>query len=128
MVLPYFRASKYEERFFAESVKFAVLSDTHIGLSEKKNTYKMFHYNDRILLDMIEDINAIGDVDFVLVPGDLTKDSEPYNHKEAKEILDVLAMPYFAVPGNHDVIKVWSSEPTWGIEEFVTWYDMPWYR
>jgi hypothetical protein len=31
----------------------------------------MFHYNDKVLRDMVADINAMKNVSFVLVPGDL---------------------------------------------------------
>jgi glycerophosphoryl diester phosphodiesterase len=111
-----------------DSVKFVVISDLHLGLNETENTYKMFHYNDQILGDIIDDINSMGDVDFVIVPGDLTKDSEPYNHQRVLERLNGLNMPYYIVPGNHDVFKEGLPAENWPIEKIVEYYPMPWHE
>ncbi|MGB4697730.1 MAG: metallophosphoesterase [Methanothrix sp.] len=111
-----------------DSVKFVVISDLHLGLNETENTYKMFHYNDQILEDIIDDINSMGDVDFVIVPGDLTKDSEPYNHQRVLERLNGLIMPYYIVPGNHDVFKEGLPAENWPIEKIVEYYPMPWHE
>ncbi len=74
-------------------VKFVVLSDLHIGLNETNIAYKMLHYNDKVLRDMVAEINVMRNASFVLVSGDLTKDSEPYNRVEALKILGSLNMP-----------------------------------
>lgn len=111
-----------------DPVKFVVITDLHLGLDEPENTYKMFHYNDQILGDMINEINSMGDVDFVLVPGDLTKDSEPYNHQRVLEQLNGLNMSYYLIPGNHDVFKEGMDAENWPIEKVVENYPMPWYE
>lgn len=103
-------------------VTFAVISDPHMGTGELNNTNKMFHYNQDVLRWIIEEINARSDIDFVLVLGDITKDSEPINHVRAKEILDKLDVPYFAIPGNHDVNKT-QIKGEKGIEDFVQIYQ-----
>jgi len=109
-------------------VKFVVLSDPHIGLNETNNTYKMFHYNDKILTGMIDDINKMNDVKFILIAGDLTKDSEPYNHERILEILGKLKAPYFITPGNHDIRTKVMPAANWGSKELIKNYPMPWYN
>jgi 3',5'-cyclic AMP phosphodiesterase CpdA len=107
----------------ANKVAFAVLSDPHIALKESENTWKMFHYSQDVLSWAIDEINKRNDIDFVLVPGDLTKDSEPYNHRAVKAMLDKLDVPYYVIPGNHDVKKDWMPKENWGISEFVNYYE-----
>lgn len=103
-------------------VIFAILSDPHIGSGETVNTNKMYNYNQEILAWMIEEINSRSDIDFVLVLGDITKDSEPINHIRAKDLLDTLNVPYYVLPGNHDVDKT-SIKNELGIESFVQIYQ-----
>jgi 3',5'-cyclic AMP phosphodiesterase CpdA len=92
-------------------------------MGEPANTNKMFHYNQDVLRWVIEEINTRSDIDFVLVLGDLTKDSEPINHVLVKDMLDKLNAPYFVVPGNHDVNKTSVKGMKNGIEDFVKAYQ-----
>lgn len=109
-----------------DTVKFVVLSDSHIGLDEDDNTWKMFHYSQKIVSDMVNDVRDMGDVDFILLPGDLTKDSEPKNHQWFIDLLSPLGIPYYITPGNHDVLKKGIPEENWGPEELRKNYPMPW--
>ena len=109
-----------------DTVKFVVFSDLHIGLNETNNTYKMFHYNEKIVSDMVNEVSRMKDVSFVLIAGDLTKDSEPKNHKKVLEILNRLNKPYYITPGNHDVMKKGIPVENWGAPELVKNYPMPW--
>jgi alkaline phosphatase len=111
-----------------KEINFVVLSDLHLGLNETNNTYKMFHYNDQILRDAVAQINNMKNVSFVLISGDLTKDSEPYNHQRVIEILGNLKVPYFITPGNHDVLKKDLPANAWGAEELRKNYHMPWHN
>ncbi|MDI3499574.1 MAG: alkaline phosphatase [Synergistaceae bacterium] len=106
----------------AKKVAFAVLSDLHMALNEPENTWKMFHYNQDVLSWAIDEINKRQDIDFVLVPGDLTKDSEPYNHRAVKAMLDKLNVPYYVIPGNHDVKKDWMPQGNLGVADFARYY------
>ncbi len=110
------------------TVKFAVISDLHIGLNETNNTYKMFHYNDKIVSNMVDEINQMKDVSFVLIPGDLTKHSEPRNHQKVLELLSKLNKPYYISPGNHDVKKKDMPAENWGSAELIKNYPMPWHN
>lgn len=77
----------------AGPVRFAYMTDLH--LSEGSPRFTQLQY-------CIDSINARGDVDFVLIGGDITdfgSDNELY---AAKEALDRLRMPYWVVAGNHD--------------------------
>jgi len=55
-------------------------------------------------------VNEIPDLDFVLVPGDLTSDGEPWNIDAVKAILDELVVPYYVILGNHDISLVPTEE------------------
>lgn len=111
-----------------DTLKFVVFSDLHIGLNETNNTYKMFHYSDDIVSNMVNEVAKMKDVSFVLIVGDLTKDSEPKNHKRVLEILSKLNKPYYITPGNHDVRKKGLPAENWGAAELVKNYSMPWHN
>jgi predicted phosphodiesterase len=90
---------------------FAVISDPHITVPNPDtgwfkavipNEPTMYDRSVEILETVIAEINALPDVDFVLVAGDLTKDSEPYNHDKARELFTRFRKPVFCVSGNHD--------------------------
>jgi 3',5'-cyclic AMP phosphodiesterase CpdA len=97
-------------------VRFAVLSDLHLHSTELGTNgaaFQNYLTKDRKLLlesselldAAIDKINALP-VDFVLVPGDLTKDGEALNHKNVAEKLRKLTeagKPVFIINGNHDV-------------------------
>ncbi|MCL2184576.1 MAG: metallophosphoesterase [Treponema sp.] len=97
-------------------VRFAVISDIHVYIQELGSTGSAFEkvmLSDRkLLLDSIDlldfGINEIiaSDVNFVLIPGDLTKDGELINHRIVAEKLNILkeaGIKAYVVPGNHDV-------------------------
>jgi outer membrane protein assembly factor BamB len=95
------------------SLRFAWLSDTHIG-------------SDRGAADLrasVADINALQGLSFVLVTGDITEMGTYDNLSLAKEILDGLRVPYHIIPGNHDT--KWSGSGgsdfarLWGADRFA---------
>jgi len=95
---------------------FAVISDIHIYSPELGSSgsafEKVLHSDRKLLLSSIEllefainEIIASG-VNFVLIPGDLTKDGELVNHRIAAEKLNALTaagIAVYVIPGNHDV-------------------------
>ena len=97
-------------------VKFAVISDLHMydpSLGTTGSAFEKTMNSDRkLLLDSealldyaIEDILA-SDAEFVLIPGDVTKDGELVNHEIVAEKLEKLkaaGLGVYLVPGNHDV-------------------------
>jgi len=97
-------------------VNFAVISDIHVYSAELGSSgaafEKTMNSDRKLLLDSIDLLDfAIAeileaDVNFVLIPGDLTKDGELVNHKIVAEKLQKLTdadIAVYVVPGNHDV-------------------------
>lgn len=95
--------------------RFAVFTDTHFHsreLGTSGDAFEKYLAGDRKLLRESEEILARGierinreKVDFVLVPGDLTKDGEVINHKKVVAYLSKLSpgVKAYVVPGNHDI-------------------------
>ncbi|MEJ5307417.1 MAG: metallophosphoesterase [candidate division WOR-3 bacterium] len=100
----------------SSELKFAIISDIHLydtilGITGKE--FENYIENDRKLLkessflldQFFEDIKNY-DIDFILIPGDITKDGELINHKlfieKSSEILS-RGIRIFVVPGNHDI-------------------------
>ena len=98
-----------------DTIKFAVIADPHIAVAAPGFTLETDPYIDsepgrKFLKESVElftaatkMVNAIPDLDFILVPGDLTKDSERYNHKKLLGLLPKFKAPVYVVAGNHDM-------------------------
>ncbi len=97
-------------------VRFLVVSDLHIydvSLGTEGDAFEHYLANDRKLLRESTEILAtvVGEAagvaaDFVLIPGDLTKDGEEAAHHLAVGYLNQLeagGKAVYVVPGNHDV-------------------------
>ncbi len=87
-----------------QSFTFAHVTDTHVGGATGADDLRR----------TVEDIKAIGIVDFVLVTGDVTEFGSHAELEEARGILEGLGIPWYAVPGNHD--SKWSES---GCNDFV---------
>jgi len=90
---------------------FALISDPHVSVPNPDTGWyappiplepTMYDRSVELLEAAIDEINALPEVDFVLVAGDLTRDSEPYNHFRARELFTHFRKPVFCVSGNHD--------------------------
>lgn len=90
---------------------FALITDPHVAVANPDtgwtrfaipNEPTMYAQSVELLETAIAEINALPELDFVLVAGDLTKDSEPYNHDRARELLTRFRTPVFCISGNHD--------------------------
>jgi 3',5'-cyclic AMP phosphodiesterase CpdA len=90
---------------------FALIADPHVTVPNPDTGWTpppitteptMYAESVELLEAAIEEINALRDVEFVLVAGDLTKDSEPYNHTRARELLSRFRAPVYCISGNHD--------------------------
>jgi len=86
-----------------ERTRFAVVADPHVSTREE-GTSKLFEHTEEHFRAAIEDMRG-RDLDAVVSPGDLTKDGEPWNYDAVDDILETLDVPFYAVPGNHDVPK-----------------------
>jgi predicted phosphodiesterase len=90
---------------------FALIADPHVTVPNPDTGWNcpaipyestMYRQSVELLEAAIAEINATPGVDFVLVAGDLTKDSEPYNHNRARELFSRFRKPVYCVSGNHD--------------------------
>ncbi|GEM_PF-173940 len=97
----------------AERLKLAIIGDPHLAVPRGEPDHrlevdpgrKLHGLSVELLTATIDEINAAGGVDATLVLGDLTRDSEVFNHEVAREQLARLAMPFYLVAGNHDNVR-----------------------
>lgn len=75
-------------------MKMVHVSDLHFG-----------HHDPELAAGFADDINAIG-ADLIVASGDFTQVGTKDEFEQAREFLDRLTAPIFAVPGNHDVPAV----------------------
>lgn len=88
--------------------KFAIASDLHITLA-----HTIWHHPARFHLvefsipafEAVLDHFAQLDLDFLLLPGDLTQHGELENHQWLIDRLAKLPYPVYVIPGNHDLVK-----------------------
>lgn len=94
--------------------RFGIASDLHIALEET-----IFHHPKRFHLaevsipgfkEVIAHLKTL-DLDFLLLPGDLTQDGEPENHQWLSDYLQTLPFPVYVIPGNHDVPTLSGENP-----------------
>jgi 3',5'-cyclic AMP phosphodiesterase CpdA len=72
-------------------MRIAHLSDLHFG-----------HHDQRLADGLAADIKS-QDADLVVVSGDFTQTGTSEEFAKARDFLETLEAPFFAVPGNHDV-------------------------
>ncbi len=98
------------------AVRFIVFSDTHYhdaSLGNSGAAYTQYLKDDSKLLHVSGEILDAGIAkiaaekpDFIIIPGDLTKDGERINHERFRDRLGALAKripKIYVVPGNHDI-------------------------
>lgn len=101
--------------------RLAVIADPHIA-TRSEGTSKLFDLTERHLRNAIADVRE-RDVDAVLSVGDLTKDGEQWNFDAVDDLLDDLNVPFYAVPGNHDVPKAGDEHEPVPVSEFAGRYS-----
>ncbi|MBN2012017.1 metallophosphoesterase [candidate division KSB1 bacterium] len=102
----------------SEKVDFAVISDPHLydtSLGVTGTAFQMYLAQDRKMLAESEAIlvSALDSIkqmqpDFLLIPGDLTKDGEKHNHQKMAAYLTEVenaGIQVYVVPGNHDILN-----------------------
>ncbi len=93
--------------------RFAWLSDTHVGAEGAADNLRA----------IVDDINAVPGISFVVVSGDVTEMGSYEELRRAKDILDGLRPRYHIIPGNHDT--KWSESGgtdflrLWGRDRFL---------
>ncbi|CAN5493734.1 PQQ-binding-like beta-propeller repeat protein [soil metagenome] len=78
---------------YAQPIRFAFVTDTHIGAPETAA---------EDLQRTVDDINALANIDFVVITGDVTDFGTELELTTAKRILDGLNKKWYTFPGNHD--------------------------
>lgn len=107
------------------SFRFAIASDPHIALpSTVPNPNPRFHRTEFSIpvFDSVLSHLAQLDLDFLLIPGDLTQDGEPDNHRWLSTRLSTLPYPVYVVPGNHDLPLHIGSECAIAATDFPSYY------
>ena len=101
-------------------VTLAVLADPHVAV-EASGTWKVAHRaRDRLATGVTV---ANEHADAAVVAGDLTSDGHPAAFDAVDEILTDLAVPWWAIPGNHDVPKAFDDHETPPAGAFYERYD-----
>lgn len=105
--------------------RFGIISDPHITLPHTLWDHpSRFHLVEvsipalELALEKLEQLN----LDFLLLPGDLTQHGEPENHGWLAERLAQLPYPAYVVPGNHDVPEQGKTERSIGLHDFPGYY------
>ena len=85
--------------------RFAVISDPHIALPhtvwDSPNRLHLVEVSIPALEQILEQLESL-EIDFLLMPGDLTQHGEPDNHHWLADRLARLPFPTYVIPGNHD--------------------------
>ncbi|MGL5082755.1 MAG: metallophosphoesterase family protein [Microcoleaceae cyanobacterium] len=106
--------------------RFAIASDLHIALPHTiRNSAQRFHLVEVSIpaLELVLEHLGQLDLDFLLLPGDLTQDGEVENHTWLVNRLAQLPYPVYVVPGNHDVLYPTTQDQTLGLAEFPSNYQ-----
>jgi DNA repair exonuclease SbcCD nuclease subunit len=105
--------------------RFGIASDLHVAVPQTIfDAPKRFHLVEvsipalEIVLAHFERL----DLDFLLLPGDLTQHGEPENHQWLQERLQALPYPVYVIPGNHDVPSLLSENGSIAFAEFPSYY------
>jgi hypothetical protein len=106
--------------------RFAIISDLHIALPHTIwNHPSRFHLVEvsipalEIILERLAQLN----LDFLLLPGDLTQHGEPENHAWLADRLAKLPYPVYVIPGNHDVPVLEADDRSIGLADFPYYYQ-----
>jgi len=97
----------------ASQLKLAIIGDPHLAIPQGADDPYIdcdpglkLHPQSKLLFEAaIAAINAEPGVDAVLLLGDMTRDSELFNHKAAAELLTQLKVPHYVMLGNHDCLR-----------------------
>ncbi len=91
--------------------RFAIVSDLHIALPHTiwnhPSRFHLVEVSIPAFESVLRHLTQL-DLDFLLLPGDLTQHGEPENHAWLQQRLAQLPFPVYVVPGNHDV-PVWKQ-------------------
>ena len=105
--------------------RFAVVSDLHIALPhtiwDRPSRFHLVEVSIPALEIVLEHLKQL-ELDFLLLPGDLTQHGEPDNHAWLQERLSKLPFPVYVVPGNHDIPNAVVDERSIASADFPYYY------
>ena len=105
--------------------RFAIVSDLHIALNhtiwDHPSRFHLVEVSIPAFNSVIQHLIQL-DLDFLLIPGDLTQHGEPENHFWLADKLSQLPFPVYVVPGNHDVPVLSANEQPIGFADFPYYY------
>ncbi len=105
--------------------RFAIVSDLHIALPhtiwDHPTRFHLVEVSIAALEKVLTRLEQL-DLDFLLLPGDLTQHGEPENHTWLSERLAQLPFPAYVIPGNHDVPAQQASDRAIGVADFPSYY------
>jgi 3',5'-cyclic AMP phosphodiesterase CpdA len=107
-------------------IRFAILSDLHIGLPHTIHDHPTRFHLVEVSIPAFEQVLqdlAQQSLDFLLLPGDLTQHGEPENHRWLANRLAQLPFPTYVIPGNHDVPVPEPDGYSIGWRDFPAYYQ-----
>jgi 3',5'-cyclic AMP phosphodiesterase CpdA len=106
--------------------RFAIISDPHVTLPDTlrdiPNRFHLLEVSIAALEAILADL-AAAELDFLLLPGDLTQHGERENHQWLVQRLQSLPFPAYVVPGNHDIITRAGDDRTLSLTDFPQLYQ-----
>jgi 3',5'-cyclic AMP phosphodiesterase CpdA len=105
--------------------RFAVVSDLHVALAhtiwDHPSRFHLVEVSIPAFESILQHLTQL-DLDFLLLPGDLTQHGESENHQWLQQRLAHLPFPTYVVPGNHDVPVLEANEQSIGFHDFPHYY------
>ncbi|MEH1837430.1 MAG: metallophosphoesterase [Nostoc sp.] len=105
--------------------RFAVVSDLHLALPhtiwDHPSRFHLVEVSISAFQSVLEHLTQL-DLDFLLLPGDLTQHGEPENHAWLQQYLAQLPFPVYVVPGNHDVPVLLADQQSIAFADFPYYY------
>ncbi|MHC5595493.1 MAG: metallophosphoesterase family protein [Nostoc sp.] len=109
----------------ALNFRFAVVSDLHLALPhtiwDHPSRFHLVEVSISAFKSVLEHLIQL-DLDFLLLPGDLTQHGEPENHAWLQQCLAQLAFPVYVIPGNHDVPVLLADQQSIAFADFPYYY------
>lgn len=106
--------------------RFAIVSDPHIALPhtiwDHPSRFHLVEVSIPALETVLDRLSQL-DLDFLLIPGDLTQHGEPDNHTWLAQRLAQLPYPVYVVPGNHDIPEANATHRSIGLADFPQYYQ-----
>ncbi len=106
--------------------RFAIISDLHIALPQTiwdhPERFHLVEVSIPALEFVLTELEQL-DLNFLLIPGDLTQHGEPENHRWLADRLSKLPYPAYVIPGNHDLVEQVATDRAIGADEFAGYYQ-----